>query len=223
MPIYFHETIDTTIVREKALMYLDKVGRSAVGLAANRDAPMRNVGKWVVNWTTGRWIEVVGLWEMSSWEWFIEHFTKSDLMLDHPEGHEQYRSGGFDRLLQPADGTPTLTEIQEQGLRAPFIMQETVEVAPGEASKYLGALRRGAEKIGKAERGLRLQGAYKVLLRDEREVVIHWAFADLRAFTTFVSDPGVFPELQAWREEARDGEQSYIAKLLEPTSWSALR
>jgi hypothetical protein len=223
VPIYFHETIDTTIVREKALMYLDKVGRSAVGLADNEKAPMRNVGKWVVNWTTGRWIEVVGLWEMSSWDWFIEHFTKTDLMLDHPEGHEQYRSGGFDRLLQPSEGTPTLREIQQQGLRAPFIMQETVEVAPGEAPKYLAALTKAADGIARSERGMRLQGAYKVLLRDEREIVTQWAFADLGAFSATASEPSGFRELQAWREEARDMERSYIAKLLEPTSWSALR
>ncbi len=214
MPIYFHETIDTTIVREKALMYLDKVGRSAVGLAGNKEAPMRNVGKWVVNWTTGRWIEVVGLWEMSSWDWFVEHFTKTDLMLDHPEGHELYRSGGFDRLLQPTEATPGLDQIIEQGVRAPFIMQETLEVPPGTAPAYLDALTKAAGPIGGADRGMRLQGAYKVLLRDEAEVVVQWAFADLRAFAETVSQPHGFPQLQAWREEARGMERSYIAKLL---------
>ena len=223
MPIYFHETIDTTIVREKAVMYLDKVGRSAAGLKHNKEAPMRNVGKWVVNWTTGRWIEVVGLWEMSSWDWFVEHFTKTDLMLDHPEGHEQYRSGGFDRLLQPSEYTPTLDEIVDQGQRAPFIMQETVELAPGGVAGYLEALGKAASGIGKADRGMRLQGAYRVMLRDDREVVVQWAFSDLRAFAAVAADPTSFGELEGWREQARELERSYIAKLLEPTGWSALQ
>lgn len=223
MAIYFHETIDTTIVREKALMYLDKVGRSAVGLADRPDAPMRNVGKWVVNWTTGRWIEVVGLWEMSSWDWFVEHFTKTDLMLDHPEGHELYRSGGFDRLLQPSEGTPTLDEIRAQGIRAPFVVQETIELSPGTAPRYLEALREASGPIGAADRGMRLQGSYTVLLRDEAEVLVQWAFSDLRSFSTVVSEPHGFAELEAWRARARQMERSYMAKLLEPTDWSALR
>ena len=107
MPIYYHETIDASIVREKSLAYLDKIGKS-VERTNVPGSQMRNLGKWVVNWTTGRWIQVVGQWEMSSWDWFIEHFTKTNLMFDHPEGQEQYRSGGFDRLLKPWDGTPTL-------------------------------------------------------------------------------------------------------------------
>lgn len=222
MPIYFHETIDANIAREKTLAYLEKVGRSAENLKAMRDAPMRNVGKWVVNWTTGRWIEVVGLWEMSSWDWFVEHFTKTDLMLDHPEGQEMYRSGGFDRLLQPTETTPTLDQILDQGLRAPFVLQETIGLRGGVAPQYLERLTAAGRRIDAADRNVRLHGAYKVLLRDDGEVVVHWAFADLRAFAEAVEDTAGFPALAAWREEARALEQSYIAKLLEPTDWSAL-
>jgi hypothetical protein len=111
----------------------------------------------------------------------------------------------------------------EQGLRAPFIMQETIELAPGGAPGYLEALGKAASGIGKADRGMRLQGAYRVLLRDDREVVVQWAFADLRAFADISSEPTGFGDLQAWREQAREQERSYIAKLLEPANWSALQ
>ena len=137
MPIYYHETIDASIVREKALAYLDKVGRAVTERTNVPGSQMRNLGKWVVNWTTGRWIQVVGQWEMTSWDWFIEHFTKTNLMFDHPEGQEQYRSGGFDRLLKPWEGTPTLDQIAEEGRRAPFVLQETIGVPAGSAPAYL--------------------------------------------------------------------------------------
>jgi hypothetical protein len=223
MPIYYHETIDASIVREKALAYLDKVGRAVTERTNVPGSQMRNLGKWVVNWTTGRWIQVVGQWEMTSWDWFIEHFTKTNLMFDHPEGQEQYRSGGFDRLLKPWEGTPTLDQIIEQGRRAPFVLQETIGVPAGSAPTYLEALRTAAVAIDEAERGMRLHGAYEVLLRDESEVLVQWAFADLSSFTQAVGDTRGFRQLAAWREQARPTEKSYIAALLEPTEWSPLR
>jgi hypothetical protein len=84
---------------------------------------------------------------MTSWDWFIEHFTKTNLMFDHPEGQEQYRSGGFDRLLKPWEGTPTLDQITEQGLRAPFVLQETIGVPAGSAPGYLESLRTAAHAM----------------------------------------------------------------------------
>jgi hypothetical protein len=223
MPVYFHETIDANIAREKTLAYLHKVGQSAARLAEVPNPPMRNVGKWVVNWTTGRWIEVVGLWEMSSWDWFVEHFTKTDLTLDHPEGQELYRSGGFDRLLVPYAGTPTRDEILARGLRAPFMFQETVGLAGGGAAEYLAALAEAGTAIAAAGRGMRLAGSFTVLLRDESEVIVLWAFDDLRAFVTALGETRGFSELAGWRTRAREFERSYIGKLLEPTEWSTWR
>lgn len=223
MAIYYHETIDASIVREKALAYLDKVGRAVTERTNVPGSQMRNLGKWVVNWTTGRWIQVVGQWEMTSWDWFIEHFTKTNLMFDHPEGQEQYRSGGFDRLLKPWEGTPTLDQIIEQQRRAPFVLQETIGVPAGSATTYLESLRKAAAAIDGAGRGMRLHGAYEVLMRDESEVLAQWAFADLSSFTEAVGNTRGFRELSEWREQARATEKSYIAALLEPTEWSALR
>jgi hypothetical protein len=223
MPIYYHETIDASIVREKALAYLDKVGRAVTERTNVPGSQMRNLGKWVVNWTTGRWIQVVGQWEMTSWDWFIEHFTKTNLMFDHPEGQEQYRSGGFDRLLKPWEGTPTLDQIVQEGRRAPFVLQETISVPAGSAPAYLESLRSAAPAIGGSGRGMQLHGAYEVLLRDESEVLVQWAFADLSSFTGAIGDTRGFSELAAWREQARATERTYVAALLEPTEWSPLR
>jgi hypothetical protein len=223
MPVYFHETVDTTIVREKAMYYLDKIGRVVETFTNLPGSQMRNVAKWAVNWTTGRWIQVIGLWEMENWDWYVEHFTKTDLMFDHPEGHEQYRSGGFDRLLVPWEGTPSLDQITEQGIRAPFVLQETVQVPAGSAPEYLASLTEAAKPIGAAKRGVRLHGAYEVLLRDSSEVLVQWAFDDIRSFVEVQGNVAGFGELVSWRKQAREIERSYIAALLEPTDWSALR
>ena len=144
MPVYYHETIDATPVREKEVEYLRTLGEVVTTIVNTPRSDMKCVANWLVVWATGRWPQIVGLWEMAGWDWFADHFTSYSLEVDHPEGYEQYRSGGFDRLLVPAAGTPTLAEIVDGGLRAPFVLQETVQVTPGGAGEYLAALADGA-------------------------------------------------------------------------------
>ena len=130
-PVYYHETIDVTPVREKEVEYLRTLGEVVTKIVNTPASEMRNYGKWVLVWATGRWPQVVGQWEMASWDWFAKHFEVFSLEVDHPEGFEQYRSGGFDRLLVPYEGTPSLDEVVEHGVRAPYVLQETVTTAVG--------------------------------------------------------------------------------------------
>ena len=145
-PVYYHETIDVTPVREKEVEYLRTLGEVVTKIVNTPASEMRNYGKWVLVWATGRWPQVVGQWEMASWDWFAKHFEVFSLEVDHPEGFEQYRSGGFDRLLVPYEGTPSLDEVVEHGVRAPYVLQETVTTAVGRAGEYLDALR--AQSLG---------------------------------------------------------------------------
>jgi hypothetical protein len=184
---------------------------------------MRCVANWLVVWVTGRWPQLIGQWEIANWEWFVNHFAGYSLEVDHPEGFEQYRSGGFDRLLVPFRGTPTLDDITTNGTRAPYVLQETVQVAPGQATAYLEALSAAADRIAGAGRGMRLHGSYTVLLRNESEVLVQWALDDLHVFAATVEQPDAFPELAAWREQSAVMERAHAGVLLRPTDWSPLR
>jgi hypothetical protein len=159
---------------------------------------------------------------MSSWDWFTTHFANFKLEVDHPKGYEEYRHGGFDRLLVPYDGTPTLDEIVNDGIRAPWILQETVQVAPLQSQGYLAAVSEAGEKLRAAERGIRLHGAYNVMLRNDSEVVVQWAFDELPTWVETVEHPDAVPELRAWRERAAGLERSHAGVLLRPTEWSPL-
>jgi hypothetical protein len=222
-PIYYHETIVPTSIREKEVEYLETMGEIVTAHVNQPGSPMRCVGNWVTAWVTGRWPEIIGLWEMADWSWFIEHFSDFDLLVDHPAGFEQYRSGGFDRLLVPFDGTPTLDDISSHGIRAPFILQETVQVAPGRATEYLEHLFRGCAELRTDDSPVRLHGGYSVLLRAESEVLVQWALRDLTAFVSSeAGSPTDNPVLARWRQEARQLETSRVGVLLKPTRWSAL-
>src|SRR5262249_19003309 len=97
-PVYYHETIDVSSIREKEVEYLKVLGDVVTQIVNTPGSDMRNYAKWVLIWATGRWPQVIGQWEMTSWDWFSQHFEVFSLEVDHPAGYEQYRSGGFDRL-----------------------------------------------------------------------------------------------------------------------------
>ncbi len=222
-PVYYHETIVPSSVREKEVEYLETMGEMVTAHVNRPGSPMRCVGNWVTTWMTGRWPEIIGLWEMADWSWFVEHFSDFDLLVDHPAGFEQYRSGGFDRLLVPFDGTPSLDDISNQGIRAPFILQETVEVAPGRATEYLDRLFSSCAPLRDSDASVRLHGGYRVLLRAESEVLVQWALRDLDVFVSIeAGDPKDVPVLGQWRDEARELEARRVGLLLKPTQWSAL-
>lgn len=227
MAVYYHETIDATPVREKEVEYLRTLGEVVAGIVNTPGSEMRCLANWVVVWATGRWPQLVGQWEMASWDWFARHFAAYRLEVDHPEGYEQYRSGGFDRLLVPYGETPGLDEIVAGGLRAPFVLQETVQVAPGGAADYLAGVAETGETLalaGSAERrAIRLHGCYTVMLRNDSEVLVQWAVDDLHAFAATLETPEAVPELAAWRRRAAKLERSHVGVLLKPTDWSPLR
>jgi hypothetical protein len=60
-PLYLHEVID--IVGENAVPYMEK---SVLGFdTATADRGLRLYGTWYVMGSTGRWPQVVNLWEMT--------------------------------------------------------------------------------------------------------------------------------------------------------------
>jgi hypothetical protein len=222
-PVYYHETIVPSSVREKEVEYLETMGDIVTNRVNQSGSAMRSVANWVTIWATGRWPEIIGLWEMADWSWFVEHFSDFDLLVDHPAGFEQYRSGGFDRLLVPFDGTPTLDEISSERIRAPFILQETVQLAPGQATEYLEKLFNACAELRDRDSSIRLHGAYTVLLRDRSEVLVQWALKDLEAFVSVEArNAEEYPALARWRIEARQLERSHVGVLLKPTGWSSL-
>ena len=102
--LYLHETID--IIGDNAAEYMQ---RSVIGFDAGRaaDSALVLFGTWVVQGSTGRWPQVVNIWEMvDGWEGWRRLCLRTNLERErNPElkgwwdEAYQWRSGGFDRLL----------------------------------------------------------------------------------------------------------------------------
>ncbi len=190
--LYLHETID--ILGSGQDGYMRSVHERA---AHSAEAGIsRLVGCWRVVGSTGRWPQVVNLWEMDGWSHWAEALERQFVPARKDASlapwwtrTAEFRSGGFDRILVPASDCPTQAELLASRRKA-WVFEQTITRVDTDASLFvdeaIGALR---PLVGR--RGIELVGAY-VAPMTPGEVVWIW------------SAP-TFSVLCAWYEE-RDRE-----------------
>lgn len=180
--LYLHETIDILGAGQDAYV------QSVLERAAHSEAAgiSRLVGVFKVIGSTHRWPRVVNLWEMDGWGHWAATLERQFL----PERTDpalapwwartaQWRSGGFDRILEPASFSPTRSQLESEQRRGWVCSQTTTRLRPGSATAYFESVRTSAEIL--ARQGVRLVGAWSVPMRSH-EVVEVWlapTFAEL--------------------------------------------
>src|SRR4030095_6548652 len=145
------------------------------------------VRTWQQSRAPGVWAMVVILWEMRAWDHWAEILARQYTRASGQERKlgrwwkeaTKYRSGGFDRILEPAPFSPTRAELIERGVRGIACLQEIATVRPGTAEPYLDALASRWLPVAGARR-FTLMGAWRTAMRDTEAVVL-WcltSFAD---------------------------------------------
>lgn len=201
--LYLHEIIDIVGTGQEA--YLDTVGERA--RHSQDKAISRLVGTWKVIGSTNRWPRVVNLWEMDSWQHWAETLERQFL----PEKKDpelapwwakatQWRSGGFDRILEPSAYSPTCAELRTRHLKAWVCVHTLVRLLPGRREEYLTAVGKVLRPLLEM-RGLTLMGAYSVPMRSD-EALILWAAPDFRALCALYENRGHDAGLQEWTASA---------------------
>jgi hypothetical protein len=128
-------------------------------------------GVWGTVGSTGRWPEVVNMWELDGWEGLAANF---DHELSHPSMQDPslaewwavaatLRRGGFDRILEPAEWAPA-------------------------------AGRPAAEKLG-----VGLLGGFRVAMADDRECVAIWTFPDWATWVDYERAWTAKGAMASWR------------------------
>jgi len=175
--LYLHETIH--IIGTGSEAYKRHTGtRTPSGPAGGL------VGTWQQSGSTGDWPRVVNLWEMDGWGgWghILEHQYGGE---GQPAALAQWwseaarlRSGGFDRILEPAPYCPTRAELISRKVRGRAFIQEIATVFPGAADAYLEGVEAHWVSVA-ARRGLTLAGAWRTAMRDT-EAVLLWCLPTL--------------------------------------------
>lgn len=221
--LFLHEIID--IVGRGGRAYMEHTIGFDAGAAAGRGLTL--LGTWEVVGTTGRWPQVVNVWEIDGWDGWVrlgqrtnvDKARNPELAQWWDEAHT-YRTGGFDRLLRGVPGCPSLATLTDDGVRGTWFVHELSEVRAGAGDEYLAATL--AERVpAMAARGIALVGLYDSVLTDT-EVCTIWA-TDLEAHTALLRDGDPWPAIARqwctrWREELMTpGPRSPLAPVEDPT------
>ena len=217
--VYLHEVVD--IVGEGAMPYMALTAERGASDASGGTLAL--VGTWYTMGSTGRWPQVVNLWEcVEAWEGWRRLMERTNLRRTQNPDLESWwrtaldvRTGGVDRLLAGAPGCPSLADLRGAGIHAPVFVHELSRCRAGAALDYLAAVREDWQPV-LADYGHRVIGLYEVLLTD-REVVTVWAtdpvsHGALQRATVEHTDE----RIPRWRIRAREFLTTWREELMTP-------
>lgn len=217
--VYLHEIID--IVGEGAMSYMELTAARGAGDASGGTLGL--VGTWYTMGSTGRWPQVINLWEcVGGWDGWRALMERTNLRRTSTPELEAWwrdalkvRTGGVDRLLAGAPGCPSMADLAAAGTQGSVFVHELSKCRPGVALDYLAAVRDEWAPIA-ADYGHHLVGAYEVLLTDT-EVMTIWATGTedhcrLMEAATEATDQ----RIAAWRARAREFLTDWREELMTP-------
>jgi NIPSNAP protein len=223
--LYLHETLDPVRAPGAHTRYLDQLGEVVRTMGnAPGSAGGECIAAWAPVFLTGDWPRIVTFWEMpGGWDGFGRHFDGHNDLFHQPlERWYGERSGGFDRVLEGTEFTPSREQLAATGRRAPVVLQQIVTLRPGGADNYLAQL--GDAKAGiDASCSFSLLGAFKTAFRNGSEIMVLWAFPDMTTLARSEHRAADFPAYAAWIERSRAQEITHTGLVLRPTSWSLLK
>jgi hypothetical protein len=171
---------------------------------------------WAVLGSTGRWPEVVNIWEHESWDGLAASFAVETVGrgAQDPKLEKwwakaaEFRRGGVDRILEPAPWTRTTSELTAAGVTGECYAHELVRVRPGTAADFLDRVRAHAIPLA-ARYGWELAGAWKRAMVDDDECIVLWAIPTWQEWARFENAHTVDPAVRTWRADARELVRSW--------------
>ena len=194
---------------------------------AGRGSSAPLVGMWQQSGSTGDWPKVINLWEMQGWDHWAELLEYQYATPKQPGELKTWwnkalawRSGGFDRILEPAPFSPTRDELVARGPKGVAFIQEIATVRPGTADAYLETVAARWAPVA-SRRGMTLAGAWRTAMRDT-EAVLLWCFPTYRAYTDHLKTWHTDRDAIAWAVAAREWRTDYRETLLVPSVWNVM-
>ena len=202
--VYIHEFID--IIAQSRAKYMHHMTANWCPIARHERNQLC-FGVWGTLGSTGRWPEVVNMWEHESWESLGRSFDleRSAPTLQDPSLTEWWaaaaplRRGGFDRILVAAPWTRSIDQLVADGVRGNYYAHELVTVPIGTSYELLDRVadtgRPDVEALG-----LELVGAFNVAMASDNECLLMWAIPDWAAWVRY--ERAWYPEgeLANWRK-----------------------
>jgi hypothetical protein len=180
--LYIHEFID--IIGHNRARYMHHMTANWCPVARD-ERDQLCFGVWGTVGSTGRWPEVVNIWELGGWDGLLHNFEHefTHATLQDPSLAEWWavaaslRRGGVDRIVVPEPWTRPIETLVADGVRGEVYAHELVKVPAGAAKAFLEAL----HEIGVPaleELGAENVGAFRVAMVNDSECIVIWALPD---------------------------------------------
>jgi hypothetical protein len=190
--VYIHEFIDITKQNRARYMHHMAANWSPIGQELRHQLCY---GVWGVVGSTGRWPQVVNIWEEDGFAGLATSFRAElgNATLQDPKlakwwaAAADLRSGGFDRLLVPHPDTRTIEELCADGVTGEAYAHEVITVRPGSAGAFLDDALRQASKA-RDSYGWELAGAWRTAMRGDDEAILLWAVPDWESWARVEQD-----------------------------------
>jgi hypothetical protein len=207
--VYIHEFVD--VIGTERTRYQHHMTANWVPEAA-KERRQRCFAVMSVVGSTGRWPQVLNLWEFDSWADLAADFdhelsgtSHRDPMLEEWWAEAaRFRSGGVDRILVAHPESPGVADWESRGgTGAVAYVHEVLRCPPGQAPKVADVVA-GPGTEDHERFGLQLVGVWRTAMVADDEVIVLW---------------GV-PSWDAWAayEEAADGGDTEFFHLWERLS-----
>ncbi|HEX6238828.1 MAG TPA: hypothetical protein VFZ68_16635 [Acidimicrobiales bacterium] len=206
--IYIHELIEIAGLNRARYVQHMTANWSPT---AQEDRGQLCYGVWPVVGSTGRWPQVVNLWEMNGWDGLAAGFGLEtggrgayDPKLERWWAHAaEMRRGGVDRIVVPAPWARTIEELCADGVRGECYAHDLVRVRPGAAAELLERVRdRGQALAG--EHGWVLAGAFRTAMANDDECILVWAIPSWGDWAAHERAHLERSEVAAWRRSLDD-------------------
>ena len=145
--VYIHEFID--IVGHNRARYMHHMTANWCPVARAERGQLC-LGVWATVGSTGRWPEVVNMWELDGWDGLVHN-----LEVELSGGRDQdpslaawwataasLRRGGVDRIVVAEPGTRGVAQLIADGVRGELYAHELLTVPPGSSPELAGRHRR---------------------------------------------------------------------------------
>jgi hypothetical protein len=225
--IYIHELID--IIGPNRAKYMQHMTANWCPIA-REERNQLCYGVWGTVGSTGRWPEVVNMWELDGWDGLAANLAHE---LSHPSMQDPslaqwwsvaagFRRGGFDRILEPAPSAAPIDELASAGAGGAFYAHELITVPPGSSPELLDALASVGRSAAEALR-VGLLGSFRVAMADDSECVAIWTFPDWPAWVDYERAWTPKGEMAMWRSALIDLGASFRRTLMIDAPLAPLR
>ncbi len=225
--IYIHELID--VIGHNRARYMHHMTANWCPVA-RAERNQLCLGVWATLGSTGRWPEVVNMWELDGWDGLAANFAhetgggrdQDPSLAEWWAVAASLRRGGFDRIVVPTAWSRDVARLCADGVRGLVYAHELFTVAPGASGDLLDA-------VGEAGRshveglGLEAVGGYEVAMADRSEAVVIWAVPDWDTWVAYErawEDGGA---LQPWADVLAGLDARWRRTLLVDSPLSPLR